>query len=91
MTDWLPIVLQLASVALTIGGTIAAVSTRMARLEGRIDSLATEIRKDREHVEHRIRQLEIGLGQVQSELNRLAYQVGHRNGREQRQETHHEA
>ena len=87
MTDWLPIAFQLASVALTIGGTIAAVSTRMARLEGRIESLATEIRKDREHVEHRIRQLEIGLGQVQSELTRLSYHVGHRNGREQRQET----
>ena len=47
-------------------------------------------RKDREHVEHRIRQLEISLGQVQSELNRLAYHVGHRNGREQRQENGHE-
>ncbi|MDH4139028.1 MAG: hypothetical protein OEV43_00460 [Coriobacteriia bacterium] len=90
MNDWMPIVLQLASVLLTIGGTIAAVSTRMARLEGRIESLATEIRKDREHVEHRIRQLEISLGQVQSELNRLAYHVGHRNGREQRQENGHE-
>lgn len=86
MSEWLPIVFQFASVVLTIGGTIAAVSTRMARLEGRIESLATEIRKDREHVEHRIRQLEIGLGQVQSEINRLAYHVGHRNGREQRQE-----
>lgn len=90
MTDWLPIAFQLASVALTIGGTIAAVSTRMARLEGRIESLATEIRKDREHVEHRIRQLEIGLGQVQSELTRLSYHVGQRNGREQRQENGHE-
>jgi hypothetical protein len=27
---------------------------------------------------------------VQSELNRLAYHVGHRNGREQRQENEHE-
>ena len=91
MNDWFPIVLQLASVALTIGGTIAAVSTRMARLEGRIENLGTEIRKDREHVEHRIRQLEIGLGQLQSEINRLAYHVGQRNGREQRQEIKHEA
>lgn len=86
MNDWIPIAFQLASVGLTIGGTIVAVSTRMARLEGRIDNLGTEIRKDREHVEHRIRQLEIGLGQLQTEITRLAYNVGHRNGREQRQE-----
>lgn len=86
MTDWLPIVFQLASVLLTIGGVVVAVSSRMARLEGRIENLGTEIRKDREHVEFRIRQLEIGLGQVQTEINRLAYHVGLRNGREQRQD-----
>lgn len=93
MTDWVPIVVPIFSMLFTIAGVIAAVSTRMAKLEGRIDNLGVEIRKDREHVEHRIRQLEIGLGQVQNELNRLAYHVGHRNGREQRQQenAHHEA
>lgn len=91
MSDWVPVVFQFASVLLTIGGTIAAVSTRMARLEGRIENLATEIRKDRELVEHRIRQLEIGLGQVRSELVRLSYSVGKQHERESIKETHHEA
>lgn len=91
MTEWLPIVVQVFSMFLTIGGVIAAVSTRMAKLEGRIENLATEIRKDRELVEHRIRQLEIGLGQVRSELVRLSYSVGKHHERESIKETHHEA
>ena len=82
MTDWLPIVIQVISMVVTIVGVIVGVSTRMARIEGRIDSLAVEIRKDRELYEHRIRQLEIGIGQVRSELTRLAYSVGHMKGRE---------
>lgn len=85
MIDWVPIAFQGISMLLTIGGVIAVVSTRMARLEGRIENLSTEIRKDRELVEHRIRQLEIGLGQVRSELTRLAFSVGHMKGREQNQ------
>jgi tRNA A58 N-methylase Trm61 len=83
MIDWVPIALQGVSMLLTIGGVVAVVSTRIARLEGRIENLSTEIRKDRELVEHRIRQLEIGLGQVRSELTRLAFGVGHMKGREQ--------
>ena len=82
MSDWIPIAFQVLSTLFTIGGVIVAVSTRMAKLEGRIDSLAVEIRKDRELVEHRIRQLEIGLGQVRSELTRLSFSVGAMKGRD---------
>ena len=89
MIDWLPIAFQVFSTLCTIVGVIVAVSTRMTRIEGRIDSLAIEIRKDRELVEHRIRQLEIGLGQVRSELTRLSFSVGSMKGRDhpQHQET----
>jgi len=82
VSDWIPIAFQVLSTLFTIGGVIVAVSTRMAKLEGRIDSLAVEIRKDRELVEHRIRQLEIGLGQVRSELTRLSFSVGAMKGRD---------
>jgi hypothetical protein len=92
MSEWLPIGFQVVSTLFTIGGVVVAVSTRMAKLEGRIDSLAIEIRKDRELVEHRIRQLEIGLGQVRSELTRLSFSVGSMKGRDHphHQETDHE-
>lgn len=75
-TDWLPTVVQIVSVLSTLVGFVVVVTTRISRLESRIDLLATEIRKDREHVEHRIRQLEVGLSQVRAELSRLSYSVG---------------
>jgi hypothetical protein len=73
---WLPIVVQVVSVLSTLVGFVVVVTTRIGRLEARIELLATEIRKDREHVEHRIRQLEVGMSQVRAELSRLSYSVG---------------
>jgi hypothetical protein len=82
MNEWLPVVLQGVSVVATVGGVVVAVASRISRIEGRIDTLATEIRKDRELVEHRIRQLEIGMSQVRAELSRLSYSVGGLNRQE---------
>ncbi len=76
MNDWLPTVVQVVTILSTLVGFVVVVTTRIARLESRIELLATEIRKDRELVEHRIRALEIGMAQVRSELSRLSYSVG---------------
>jgi hypothetical protein len=88
MSDWVSFAVQAGSALFTIGGVVIAVASRFARIEGRIENLAIEIRKDRELVEHRIHQLEIGLSQVRSELIRLSYSVGHRLGQDSKQEDH---
>lgn len=75
-TDWLPTIVQIVSVLSTLIGFVVVVTTRISRLESRIELLGTEIRKDREHVEHRIRQLEMSTAQVRAELSRLSYSVG---------------
>jgi hypothetical protein len=76
VNDWLPLIAQGATVISTVLGAVVMLTQRITRLEGRIENLTIEIRKDRELVEHRIRQLELGLGQVRSELTRLSYTVG---------------
>ncbi len=88
MSEWLPIVLNLLTVLGSVMGAVILLATRITRLEGRLDLLGIEMRKDRELAEHRIRQLEIGLQQVRDQLHHLSYAVGRHTQRVQ-QETRH--
>jgi CHASE1-domain containing sensor protein len=63
--EWLPTLIQIVTMFFTLVGFVVAVTSKLNKLESRIDLLSTEIRKDRELVEHRIRQ-----------LSRLSYSVG---------------
>jgi hypothetical protein len=74
--EWLPTLIQIVTMFFTLVGFVVAVTSKLNKLESRIDLLSTEIRKDRELVEHRIRQLELGMSQVRAELSRLSYSVG---------------
>jgi hypothetical protein len=76
MTEWVGLALNALMVLGSVLSAGAMVVTRLARLEGRLDMLGVEIRKDREIAEHRIRQLEIGLAQVRDQLHHLSYAVG---------------